>query len=43
MCVRKRRYASQGAALSAAALVGVERRRKAYLCPVCRHWHLTSA
>jgi hypothetical protein len=42
MCVRKRRYASQGEALNAAMLAGVERRRKAYLCPVCRRWHLTS-
>lgn len=42
MCVRKRRYASQGEALNAALLVGVERRRKAYLCPVCHRWHLTS-
>ena len=32
----------QGDALDAAALVGVERRRSAYLCPLCRHWHLTS-
>ena len=43
MCVRKRRYASQGEALNAALVAGVERRRKAYLCPVCRRWHLSSA
>ena len=43
MCGRKRRYASQGEALNAAMLAGVERRRKAYLCPVCKRWHLTSA
>jgi hypothetical protein len=42
MCVGKRRYRSQGDALDAAAIVGVERRRKAYLCPLCRNWHLTS-
>jgi len=43
MCVGKRRYRSQADALEAAALVGVERRRKAYLCPLCRQWHLTSS
>lgn len=43
MCVRKRRYASQGEALNAAMLAGMERRRKAYLCPVCKRWHLSSA
>lgn len=42
MCVRKRRYRSEGDALDAAAIVGVERRRKAYLCPLCGHWHLSS-
>ena len=42
MCIGKRRYKSQGDALDAAAIVGVERKRKAYLCPLCRHWHLTS-
>jgi hypothetical protein len=42
MCTTKRRYRSQGDALEAAALAGVERRRKAYLCPLCRQWHLTS-
>lgn len=43
MCTRKRRYRSQGEALDAAAVAGVERRRKAYRCPICGHWHLTSA
>jgi hypothetical protein len=43
MCTSKRRYRTQGDALDAALLVGVERRRQAYLCPLCRHWHLTSA
>ena len=42
MCTRKRRYRSQGDALDAAMLVGVERRRQAYLCPVCGYWHLSS-
>jgi len=42
MCVRKRRYSSQGEALNAAHMVGVERRRKAYLCPLCNRWHLAS-
>ena len=43
MCVRKRRYRTQADALDAALLAGVERRRSAYLCPLCRQWHLTSA
>ena len=43
MCTRKRRYRTQGDALEAAALAGVERGRKAYRCPVCGHWHLTSS
>jgi len=43
MCTGKRRYRSQGDALDAAALAGVERRRSAYLCPLCRQWHLTSS
>jgi hypothetical protein len=43
MCTGKRRYRSQGDALDAAMLAGAERRRKAYLCPLCGHWHLTSA
>jgi hypothetical protein len=42
MCERKRRYRTQGDALDAALLAGVERRRSAYLCPLCQHWHLTS-
>jgi hypothetical protein len=43
MCERKRRYRTQGDALDAALVAGVERSRSAYLCPVCKHWHLTSA
>jgi len=43
MCTRKRRYRSQGDALDAAMLAGAERQRKAYLCPLCSHWHLTTA
>jgi hypothetical protein len=42
-CLRKRRYRTQGDALDAAMVAGVERHRKAYLCPYCRLWHLTSA
>lgn len=42
MCVRKRRYASQGEALNAALVLGIERQRTAYLCPVCRKWHLAT-
>jgi hypothetical protein len=42
MCVRKRRYRTQADALDAALLLGLARRRKAYLCPLCHHWHLTS-
>jgi hypothetical protein len=41
-CRRKRRYATQGDALDAALLAGVERQRGAYRCPVCGSWHLTS-
>jgi hypothetical protein len=41
-CTRKRRYRSQGDALDAALLAGVERQRKAYVCPVCGCWHLTT-
>ncbi len=41
-CVRKRRYRTQGDALDAAMLAGVERARTAYLCPICQHWHLAS-
>jgi hypothetical protein len=43
MCTSKRRYRTQGDALDAALLAGFDRRRQAYLCPLCRHWHLTSA
>ena len=42
MCTRKRRYRTQGDALDAALQTGSERGRKAYLCPICRQWHLTS-
>jgi hypothetical protein len=42
MCTRKRRYRTQGDALDAARCAGVERNRSAYLCTLCRHWHLTS-
>ncbi|MBI5380758.1 MAG: hypothetical protein HZA31_02545 [Opitutae bacterium] len=42
MCTRKRRYRSEGDALDAALLVG-NTRGKAYLCPICRCWHLTTA
>lgn len=42
-CQGKRRYRSQGDALDAALVAGVERHRRAYLCPDCGHWHLTSA
>jgi hypothetical protein len=42
-CRGKRRYRSQGDALDAAMLAGVERQRRAYVCPLCGHWHLTSA
>jgi hypothetical protein len=41
-CFRKRRYRSQGDALDAALVAGVERERKAYLCEDCRNWHLTT-
>jgi hypothetical protein len=43
MCTRKRRYRSQGDALAAATVLGLARERTAYLCPLCGHWHLTSA
>ena len=43
MCTGKRRYRTQADALEGAMLAGVERRRKAYLCSLCRQWHLTSA
>ena len=41
-CFRKRRYRSQGDALDAALVAGVERERKAYLCTDCGLWHLTT-
>src|SRR5580658_7375748 len=41
-CFRKRRYRTQGDALDAALVAGVERQRKAYLCPYCKLWHLTT-
>jgi hypothetical protein len=40
-CERKRRYRTEGDALDAAQLAGVERQRKAYLCPICHRWHLS--
>jgi hypothetical protein len=43
MCTSKRRYPSQAAALDAALLAGVQRERKAYCCPVCGQWHLTTS
>lgn len=42
MCTGKRRYRTQGDALDAALLAGVERARSAYRCTLCGHWHLTS-
>lgn len=42
MCTGKRRYNTQGDALDAAALLGLERQRKAYPCLLCGKWHLTS-
>ncbi len=42
MCTGKRRYRSQGDALDAALLAGVERQRSAYRCQLCGFWHLTS-
>jgi hypothetical protein len=41
-CARKRRYRSQGDALDAALLAGVERQRTAYHCPLCGQWHLAT-
>lgn len=41
-CTRKRRYRTQGDALDAALLRGVERQRTAYRCPLCQHWHLAT-
>ena len=42
MCTGKRRYRTQADALDAARLVGVEREREAYRCPLCAWWHLTT-
>lgn len=42
MCLRKRRYKTQADALDAVSVLGLERRRTAYICPLCKHWHLTS-
>lgn len=41
-CTRKRRYRSQGDALDAVAILGLERSRKAYPCLICGHWHLST-
>lgn len=41
-CTRKRRYRTQGEALDAAAILGVERQRTAYRCALCQQWHLAS-
>jgi hypothetical protein len=41
-CTGKRRYRSQGDALDAALVVGVERSRQAYICANCGFWHLAS-
>ncbi len=43
MCTRKRRYRSAADALDAAAVLGLERQRKAYQCRICGLWHLASA
>ncbi len=42
MCTGKRRYRTQGDALDAAMVAGVERQRSAYHCQLCGSWHLTS-
>lgn len=42
MCTGKRRYRTQGDALDAAMVAGVERQRDAYRCELCGYWHLTS-
>lgn len=42
MCTRKRRYRTQGDALDAALLAGVEHQRSAYRCQLCGFWHLTT-
>ena len=41
-CTGKRRYRTQGDALDAALVAGVERTRSAYHCTLCGMWHLTS-
>jgi hypothetical protein len=43
MCTRKRRYKTQADALDAAALLGLERQRTPYRCPICGHWHLSTS
>jgi hypothetical protein len=43
MCTRKRRYRTAADAMDAAALLGLERQRKPYRCPVCGFWHLATA
>lgn len=43
MCTRKRRYRSQADALDALVVLGLQRDRVAYLCPICGHWHLATA
>lgn len=42
MCTGKRRYRTEGDALDAVAVLGLERKRKAYRCALCGFWHLTS-
>ena len=42
MCTGKRRYATEADALQSAMLIGVERTRQAYRCPLCLRWHLTT-
>lgn len=42
MCTGKRRYRTQGDALDAAMIAGVEQHRQAYRCQCCGQWHLTS-
>ncbi|MEO6995298.1 MAG: hypothetical protein ABI273_16950 [Lacunisphaera sp.] len=41
-CTSKRRYRTQGDALDAALLAGVDQQRSAYRCTICHQWHLTS-
>ncbi|ACB73453.1 hypothetical protein [Opitutus terrae] len=43
MCTRKRRYRTQADALDAALLLGLQRERTAYRCPLCGCWHLATA